>query len=70
MTDTAMLAKMQRPVARELDAIWEEVNALGGTFGEHDDYGRGVSETVNRVLDIIDTHGGMDPLARKARGEG
>ena len=70
MTDVAQLNAMSKPVAKNLDAVWEEVNALGGTFGEYDDYGRGVSETVGRVLDIIESYGGMDPGERRRRGEG
>lgn len=52
---------------RELDKLWEEVNALGGTFEPGDEYARGINETVGRVLDMIEKRGGADPLRHRDR---
>ena len=48
---------------KELDRLWAQVNALGGTAPEGDEYARGIVETVGRVLDMIEELGGQDPLA-------
>lgn len=48
-----------------LDAAWEKINALGGTVGEYDDFGRGINHAVEQATGIIEDIGGMDPLKRK-----
>lgn len=52
-----------------LDRLWEQVNALGGSILDDDEYGRGINETVDVVLDMIEKMGGTDPLARKQEAD-
>lgn len=49
----------------ELDRLWGQVIALGGSAEDGDEYGRGINETVGVVLDMIEKLGGMDPRKRE-----
>lgn len=46
-----------------LDQAWYKINALGGTCGEYDDFGKGINNAVEQALFIIEDLGGRDPLA-------
>lgn len=57
---------MQKIQITALDIAWEQINALGGTVGEYDDYGKGINHAVEQALFIIEELGGSDPLSKRA----
>jgi hypothetical protein len=61
---TVTTTELDRPITA-IDLAWEKVNALGGTHGEYDDFGRGINNAVEQALFIIEELGGSDPAARR-----
>lgn len=58
--------EMSKPMENPLDLAWEKINAIGGTCGQYDDFGKGINHAVEQALFIIEELGGADPLPKRA----
>jgi hypothetical protein len=47
-----------------LDKAWEQINALGGSDLQNNSYDQGFVDAIGKALEVIESLGGKDPLAR------